>query len=188
MLIVKAADKFGRTETDILSEDFLNSRRIWIQGEINAECAKETITALSYLDRLSAEDITVMIDSPGGAVSEGFAILDAMKRCRSDIVTVATGLAASMGAFLFAVGGTKGKRYITRNAEVMIHQPLGGVSGQATEIALAAQHILRVKTKLNTYLSEATGKTVEEIARDTERDFYMDAGEAVGYGLADKII
>ncbi len=181
-------DKQGRTSTDLFSEDFASGRRIWISGPITADTARETVTALEYLDSIGDDDITVTINSPGGSVSDGMAILDAMKRCRSDVVTVATGMAASMGAFLAACGGTPGKRFVTPNCEIMIHQPLGGISGQATEIELAAQHILRVKRRLNAHLAEATGKTVEQISVDTERDNFMDAAEAIAYGLADAIL
>lgn len=115
-------------------------------------------------------------------------MLDAMKRCRCEIVTVATGMAASMAAFLAACGGQKGKRFVTPYAEIMIHQPLGGISGQATAIELAAKHILRTKTTLNRALAEACNKSEEEIARDTDRDYFMTAKEAVEYGLADAVM
>ena len=185
---IEKTDKQGRSAVDLFSEDFISNRRIWITGTINSDTARETVTALEYLDSIGTDDITVTIDSPGGSVADGMAILDAMKRCRSDIVTVATGMAASMGAFLAACGGTPGKRFVTPNCEIMIHQPLGGISGQATEIELAAQHILRVKRRLNRHLSEATGKSADQIALDTERDNFMDAEEAVAYGLADAIL
>ena len=179
---IEKTDKQGRNAVDLFSEDFVSNRRIWITGPINSDTARETVTALEYLDGTGTDDITVTINSPGGSVADGMAILDAMKRCRSDIVTVATGMAASMGAFLAACGGTPGKRFVTPNCEIMIHQPLGGISGQATE------HILRVKRRLNRHLSEATGKSADQIALDTERDNFMDAEEAVAYGLADAIL
>lgn len=185
---VTKTDKQGKTAVDLFSEDFSENRRIWITGQIDSETARETIVALEYLDRAGSGEITVMINSPGGSVSDGMAILDAMRRCRCDIVTVATGMAASMGAFLAACGGTPGKRFVTPHCEVMIHQPLGGIQGQATEIELAAQHILKIKRTLNTELARATGKSVEEIARDTDRDNFMDADEAVAYGLADGVL
>ena len=185
---VTKTDKQGKTAVDLFSEDFSENRRIWITGQIDSETARETSVALEYLDRAGSGEITVMINSPGGSVSDGMAILDAMRRCRCDIVTVATGMAASMGAFLAACGGTPGKRFVTPHCEVMIHQPLGGIQGQATEIELAAQHILKIKRTLNTELARATGKSVEEIARDTDRDNFMDADEAVVYGLADGIL
>ena len=185
---ITKTDKQGRNAVDLFSEDFMTNRRIWISGPIDAETARETVVALEYLDSVGADDITVTISSPGGSVSDGLAILDAMRRCRSDIVTVATGMAASMGAFLAACGGTPGKRFVTPLCEVMIHQPLGGIYGQATEIELAAQHILKVKRMLNETLAEATGRTVEEIARDTDRDNFMSAEEAVAYGLADAVL
>ena len=185
---VTKTDKQGKTAVDLFSEDFGDNRRIWINGPIDGETARETIVALEYLDRIGADDITVTINSPGGSVSDGLAILDAMRRCRCDIVTVATGMAASMGAFLAACGGTPGKRYVTPHCEIMIHQPLGGIQGQATEIELAAQHILKIKRPLNEELAKATGKSVDEIARDTDRDNFMDADEAVAYGLADAVL
>ena len=185
---VTRTDKQGKAALDLFSADFSENRRIWITGPIDGECARETITALEYLDKTGTGDITVTINSPGGSVSDGLAILDAMRRCRCDIVTVATGLAASMGAFLAACGGTPGKRYVTPHCEVMIHQPLGGIQGQATEIELAAQHILKIKRMLNRELAAATGRTVDEIARDTDRDNFMDAEEAVAYGLADAVL
>lgn len=187
MMNILKNDKLGRVTTDLLSDDFTSNRRIWITGTIDSETAKNTIIELEYLDSISHDDITVYINSPGGVVSDGLAILDAMKRCRSEIVTVATGMAASMGAFLFSCGGTKGKRYITANTELMIHQPLGGIQGQATEIELAARHILRIKQKLNTLVAEASGRSTDEIAYATERDNYMTAEEAIRFGLADKI-
>ena len=185
---VTKTDKQGKTAVDLFSEDFSENRRIWITGSIDGACARETIVALEYLDRTGSDDITVTINSPGGSVSDGLAILDAMRRCRCDIVTVATGMAASMGAFLAACGGTSGKRYVTPHCEVMIHQPLGGIQGQATEIELAAQHILKIKRMLNQTLAEATGRSVDEIARDTDRDNFMSAEEAVAYGLADAVL
>lgn len=181
-------DKLGRINTDLVSDDFSSNRRIWIIGEINTALARETIIALEYLDSVSHDDITVYINSPGGVVTDGLAILDAMKRCKSDIVTVATGLAASMGAFIAACGGTPGKRYVTPNTEIMIHQPLGGIQGQATEIELAAQHILRVKQKLNALIATASGRSIDEIMHATDRDNYMNADEAIQFGLADKIL
>jgi len=185
---VTKTDKLGKTAVDLFSEDFTENRRIWITGPIDAACAQETITALEYLDRVGTGEITVMINSPGGSVSDGLAILDALRRCQSDIVTIATGIAASMGALLAACGGTPGKRFVTPRCEVMIHQPLGGIQGQAAEIELAARHILRVKQTLNEELARATGRSVEEIARDTDRDNFMDADEAVSYGLADGVL
>ena len=129
----------------------------------------------------------MVIHSPGGSVSAGLAILDAMKRCRSPIRTEAEGMAASMAAVLLACGGDKGRRAVSPNAEVMIHQPLGGISGQATEIEHAAQRILKIRGRLNGLLAEATGKTVEEIAEATDRDRFFTAEEAIGFGLADEI-
>lgn len=186
---VVRTDKQGRHTTNLASDTFLSRRTIWITGKIDAETAREVIDQLAYLDAVSAEDITVRLFSGGGAVDAGLAILDAMRTCRCDIVTIATGHAASMAAFLAAVGGTKGKRYISRHCEMMLHQPLGEVSGSASAIVRAAAHISRVRTILNTHLAEATGQTVTQIEADTaHEDRYFTAEEAVAYGLADHIL
>ena len=133
------------------------------------------------------KDIQLYINSPGGSVSAGLAIYDTMQYIKCDVSTICIGMAASMGAFLLA-GGTKGKRFALPNAEIMIHQPLGGAKGQATEIQIAAEHILKTRKKLNEMLSENTGKSYEQIAADTERDTYMSAQEAFEYGLIDGVI
>lgn len=184
MPIITIADKQGRSSTDLLSHEFFEHRRIHLTGEVNDKSAEEVIAQIDYLAAKSGDDITLVINSPGGAVSAGLAIYDAIKRCGCDVSTVCTGMAASMGAFLLS-SGTKGKRYITPMAEVMIHQPLGGVQGQASDIARAAAHITVVKERLNRILSENTGKPMDDIARDTDRDTYLSAEEAVEYGLVD---
>jgi len=187
MPVITTMDKQGRSSADLLTLDFFENRRIHLTGEVNDKSADEVIAQIEYLARKSSEDITLVINSPGGAVSAGFAIYDAMKRCGCDVATLCTGIAASMGAFLLC-SGTKGKRYITPMAEVMIHQPLGGVQGQASDIARAAAHITVIKEKLNAILADNTGKPVDVIARDTDRDTYLSAEEAVEYGLVDSVL
>lgn len=162
-------------------------REIYITGEITDELATVVNSALRCLARDSDEDITLFIQSPGGAVSAGFSIYDTIKALKCDVVTVACGMAASMGAFLLAAAGTKGKRWCQPNAEVLIHQPLGGASGQATDIRIHAEHILKTRAKLNRILSECTGQPSDKIESDTERDNIMSAEEALKYGLVDKI-
>ncbi len=185
--IITTYDKQGRNSTDLISHDFFEYRKIHLTGEINDAVADEIIAQIEYLARKSGDDITLVINSPGGAVSSGFAIYDAMKRCGCDVSTVCTGIAASMGAFLLS-SGTRGKRFITPMAEVMIHQPLGGVQGQASDIARAAAHITVVKERLNSILAENTGKEIDVIARDTDRDTYLSSEEAVAYGLVDSVL
>ncbi len=178
--------KDGRTQTDLYSKRFYHNREIWINDEINDALATEVIMQLKELDETSG-DITMIINSPGGSVTAGMAIVDAMLDCENDVVTVCTGMAASMGAVLLAQG-TKGKRYITPNAEVMIHQPLlGGARGQASDIEVTANHLLKTKRKINRMLALSTGKPEEEVSRDCDRDYYMDANEAVNYGIVDAI-
>lgn len=162
-------------------------REIYITGEITDEMATIVNSALRCLARDSDEDITLFIQSPGGSVSAGFSIYDTIKALKCDVVTVACGMAASMGAFLLAAAGTKGKRWCQPNAEVLIHQPLGGASGQATDIRIHAEHILNTRAKLNRIFSECTGQSSEKIESDTERDNIMSAEEALKYGLVDKI-
>lgn len=165
----------------------LCDRVIFLSGEINDDTANIIISELLYLDSLGNDDIYLYINSPGGSVTAGMAIYDTMNFIKSDVVTTVIGMAASMAAFLLA-SGKKGKRYALPNAEVMIHQPLGGAEGQATEIKIAAERILKLKKKLNTMLAKMTGKTFKKITRDTERDNYMDASDALKYGIIDKII
>ena len=170
-----------------LDIDFAH-RTISLTGEIDEDVATVMNSALRCLARDSEDDITIYIQSPGGSVSAGFSIYDTVKALRCDVVTVACGMAASMGAFLLAAAGTKGKRWCQPNAEVLIHQPLGGAQGQATEIEIAAKHILRTKEKLNSILAERTGQPLDVIVRDTDRDNYMTAEEAKSYGLIDQVI
>lgn len=165
----------------------LTDRIIFITGEINDNTSNIVISELLYLDSLSNEDISIYINSPGGSVTAGLAIYDTMNYIKSDVKTIVVGMAASMAAFLLACG-KKGKRYALTNSEVMIHQPLGGVSGQATDIKIAAERILKMKDKLNRILSEKTGQSLRKITKDTDRDNYMNAMEAKKYGLIDEII
>jgi ATP-dependent Clp protease protease subunit len=177
----------GERSYDIYSR-LLNDRIIVLSDEVNDATASVIVAQLLYLEGQDPEkDISFYINSPGGSVTAGMAIYDTMQYIKCDVSTICMGMAASMGAFLFS-SGAKGKRYILPNAEVMIHQPLGGAKGQATEILIAADHIKRTKDRLNKILAENTGKSVEEIFNDTERDNWLTAEEAVAYGLADKII
>ena len=172
--------------TDIWSAN-LNSRIIHCFGEIDEDMAESIVAQLLYLSALSDEDIQLYINSPGGSVTAGMAIYDTMQYVKCDVSTICIGMAASMGAFLLA-GGAKGKRYSLPNSEIMIHQPSGGAQGQATEINIAAEHILKTRKKMNEILAANTGRTIEDIARDTERDNFMTAQQALEYGLIDKII
>ena len=177
----------GERQYDIFSR-LLNDRIIVLSDEVNDATASLVVAQLLYLEGQDPEkDISFYINSPGGSVTAGLAIYDTMQYIKCDVSTICMGMAASMGAVLFSAG-TKGKRYILPNAEVMIHQPLGGAQGQATEILIAADHIKRTKERLNKILAENTGKTIEEIFVDTERDNWLTAEQAVEYGLADKII
>lgn len=165
----------------------LQDRIIFITGEITDTTANIIISELLYLDSLNNEDICIYINSPGGSVTSGFAIYDTMNYIKSDIKTIAVGIAASMGAFLLSCG-TKGKRYALKNSEIMIHQPLGGAQGQATDIKIACDRIVKLKNKLNKILAKNTSKPLSKIIKDTDRDNFMDATEAKKYGLIDEII
>ena len=165
----------------------LNDRIVFINGEITDNLASIVVSELLYLDSINHDDIYIYINSPGGAITSGMAIYDTMNYIKSDVKTICIGLAASMGAFLLAAG-TKGKRCSLPNSEIMIHQPLGGTSGQATDIKIAAERILKIKDKLNKILSSVTGNDIKKIEKDTERDNFMDPEDALSYGLIDKII
>ena len=165
----------------------LEDRIIILGGEITSASANIIISELLYLDSLNHQDISLYINSPGGSVTDGMAIYDTINFIKSDVSTICIGMAASMGAFLLS-SGTKGKRYSLPNSEIMIHQPLGGVEGQATEIKIVAEHILKLKDKLNKLLAFHTGKDIKIIEKDTDRDNYMSADEALNYGLIDKIL
>ncbi|MBQ4338871.1 MAG: ATP-dependent Clp endopeptidase proteolytic subunit ClpP [Clostridia bacterium] len=177
----------GERSYDIFSR-LLNDRIIVLSDEVNDTTASIVVAQLLFLEGQDPDkDISLYINSPGGSVTAGMAIYDTMNYIKCDVSTICVGMAASMGAFLLS-SGAKGKRYALPNSEIMIHQPLGGARGQATEIKIAADHILRTRDKLNKILSENTGKPIEEIARDTERDNYLTAQEACEYGLVDKVI
>ena len=176
----------GERSFDIYSR-LLKERIIFLGEEVNDVSANLVVAQLLFLESEDpSKDISLYINSPGGSISAGMAIYDTMQYIKCDVSTICVGMAASMGAFLLA-GGTKGKRLALPNAEIMIHQPLGGTQGQATEIEIAAKHILRTKEKLNTILANNTGKSYEEISMDTDRDHWLSAKEALEYGLIDKI-
>lgn len=176
----------GERSYDIFSR-LLKDRIILLSGEIDDNLANIIVSELLYLDSINNEDISLYINSPGGSITAGMAIMDTMNFIKSDVSTICIGMSASMGAFLLSCG-TIGKRYILPNAEVMIHQPLGGVEGQATEIKIVAERILKLKEKLNKILAKNTGKSLKEVTRDTERDYFLDSKEALNYGIVDKII
>lgn len=177
----------GERNYDIYSR-LLKDRIIFLGEEVNETTASLTVAQLLFLESEDpAKDIHLYINSPGGMVTAGLAIYDTMQYIKCDVSTICIGLAASMGAFLLA-GGTKGKRLALPNAEIMIHQPSGGAKGQATEIQIAAENILKTKKRLNEILAANTGKPYDVIAQDTERDYYMSAEEAKAYGLVDDVI
>ena len=177
----------GERSYDIFSR-LLKERIIFLGEEVNATTASLVVAQMMFLEAEDPDkDIHFYINSPGGSVTDGFAIYDTMHYVKCDVATYCMGMAASMGAFLLA-GGTKGKRFALPNAEIMIHQPLGGAKGQATEIEIAAKQILKTKERLNKILSENTGQPYDVIAQDTERDNWKTAEEALEYGLIDKII
>ena len=188
MIIPTVIDKTNNNERvyDIYSR-LLKDRIIIINGEIDNNLANSVVAQLLYLDSLNNEDISIYINSPGGSVTDGMAIYDTMNYISSDVSTIGIGICASMAAFILS-SGSKGKRYVLPNCEVMIHQPLGGVEGQATEIKIAAEHILKTKDKLNKILSINTGKDLKEIDKDTDRDNFMSSNEALTYGIIDEII
>ncbi len=177
----------GERSYDIYSR-LLNDRIIFLADEVNDVTASLVVAQLLYLEAQDPDkDIYLYINSPGGSISAGMAIYDTMNYIKCDVSTICVGMAASMGAFLLS-SGAKGKRFALPNAEVMIHQPLGGMQGQASDIKIHADHIIRIREKLNKLLAEQTGKPLETIERDTERDNFMTADEAAAYGLVDKVI
>ena len=184
--VVVDKDIQGERSYDIFSR-LLKERIIFISGEINDSVANSVIAELLYLDSLNHDDISIYINSPGGVISSGMAIYDTMNFIKSDVCTICLGMAASMAAFLLS-SGTYGKRFILPNADVMIHQPLGGAEGQATDIKIAADRIVSLRERLNKILAKNTGKSLKIIERDTERDNYLNADEALKYGTVDKII
>ena len=177
----------GERSYDIFSR-LLNDRIVVLSDEVNDATASVVVAQLLYLESQDPDkDISLYINSPGGSVTAGMAIYDTMQYIKCDVSTICIGMAASMGAFLLS-SGAKGKRYALPNSEIMIHQPLGGMQGQATDMKIAADHILRTKEKLNSILAANTGKSIEEIAKDTDRDNWLTADEAKDYGLVDKVI
>lgn len=176
----------GERVYDLYSR-LLQDRIIILSGEINDETANIVVSELLYLDSINHDDISLYINSPGGSITSGMAIYDTMNYIKSDVSTICIGMAASMAAFLLS-SGTKNKRYSLSNSEIMIHQPLGGASGQATEIKIAATRILKLKDKLNKILANNTNNDIKTIEKDTERDNFMDANEALNYGIIDKIL
>ena len=177
----------GERSYDIYSR-LLNDRIIFLSDEVNDVTASLVVAQLLYLEAQDPDkDVYLYINSPGGSITAGMAIYDTMNYIKCDVSTICVGMAASMGAFLLS-SGAKGKRFALPNAEVMIHQPLGGMKGQATDIKIHADRILKIKAKLNSLLSEQTGKPLDVIERDTERDNFMSAEEAQAYGLVDKVI
>lgn len=186
MPVVEKIDKHGRKLMDIPSILFAQNRLVFLTEPITDQVAAEVIQELLCLSGISSEDITLVINSPGGSVTAGLAIYDTMQGLSCDVSTVCMGLAASMGAFLLAAG-TRGKRFAMPNSEVMIHQVMGGASGQAVDVQIAAQRISRIKDTLNQLLAEFTGQPLDRIRQDTDRDYYMTAREAVEYGMVDGI-
>ena len=184
--VIEQTDR-GERSYDIFSR-LLNDRIIVLSDEVNDTTASLIVAQLLYLEGQDPEkDISLYINSPGGSVTAGMAIYDTMQYIKCDVSTICMGLAASMGAFLLS-SGAKGKRYALPNSEIMIHQPLGGARGQATDIKIVADQIIKTKERLNRILAENTGRSIEEIARDTDRDNYLTAQEACEYGLVDKVI
>ena len=184
-MVVDSTDK-GERSYDIFSR-ILEDRIIFLSGEITDEVANLVVAQLIYLESKDpTKDISIYINSPGGSVTAGMAIYDTMNYIRCDVATICVGMAASMGAFLLS-SGTKGKRFALPNAEIMIHQVLGGARGQATDVAIQTQQLLKTKNKLNRILAENTSKDVAQVERDTERDNYLTAEEALEYGLIDQV-
>ena len=188
MLIPTVIEKssMGERAYDIYSR-LLKNRIIILSGEINDDSANIVIAELLYLDSISNDDISLYINSPGGSITSGMAIYDTMNLIKSDVSTICVGMAASMAAFLLSCG-KKGKRYCLPNSEVMIHQPLGGVNGQATEIDIVAKRIINLRSKINSILAKNTKRNIKQIEKDTDRDYYMDANTALDYGIIDKIL
>ncbi len=186
MPVAEKIDKHGRQYMDIESILFMQNRMVFITDVIDDALASNTIKQLIYLASVSNEDITMVINSPGGSVTAGMAIYDTMSGLSCDVSTVCLGMAASMGAFLLAAG-TKGKRYATPNSEVMIHQVMGGASGQAVDVQIAARRIGQKKDNLNNMLASFTGQPLERIQIDTDRDYFMTTQEAIEYGMIDDV-
>ena len=183
-VVEKSSD--GERAYDVYSR-LLRDRIIMLSGEIDDNLANSVVAQLLYLDSINHDTISLYINSPGGSITAGMAIYDTMNYVKSNVSTICIGMSASMAAFLLSCG-QKGLRYALPNSEVMIHQPLGGAQGQATEIKIAAERILKLKEKINRILSKNTGQDLEKIQNDTERDYFLSAEEALDYGLIDKVI
>lgn len=181
--IIERNEGYERTY-DIYSK-LLTDRIIFLEGEITDSTANAIVSELLYLNSINNDDIYLYINSPGGSITAGFAIYDTMNYIKSNVITIGIGMCASMAAFLLSSGN---KRCALKNTEIMIHQPLGGAQGQATEIQIVAERIIKLKEKINTILSKNTKKPLSKIKKDVERDYYMSANEALNYGLIDKII
>lgn len=184
--VVIEKSNLGERSYDIYSR-LLKDRIIILNGEINDDSSNIVVAQLLYLDSLNNEDISIYINSPGGSITSGMAIYDTMNFVKSDVSTICIGMSASMAAFILTCG-TKGKRYILPNSEVMIHQPLGGTQGQASDIKIATDRIIKLKHRINSILAKQTGQSLKKITSDTERDYFMNSKEALKYGLVDKII
>lgn len=185
-IVVEQSNR-GERSYDIFSM-LLKERIIMLSDEVNDVTASLVVAQMLYLDSVDPDkDIQLYINSPGGSITSGFAIYDTMQHVKADVQTICVGLAASMGAFLLA-SGAKGKRFALSNSEIMIHQPLGGSQGQATDIKIRTEWLLKIKNKLNNILSEKTGQPLDKIERDVERDYFMSAEEAKAYGLVDEIM
>ncbi len=188
-LVPMVVEQTGRGERsyDIYSR-LLNDRIVFLADEVNDATATLVVAQLLYLEAQDPDkDISLYINSPGGSISAGMAIYDTMNFIKCDVSTICIGMAASMGAFLLAAGA-KGKRLALPNSEIMIHQPLGGTRGQATDIKIHADHIIKIRSKMNSILAERTGRDISEIERDTERDNFMSSEEALAYGLIDRVV
>jgi len=185
-MVVEQSER-GERSYDIYSR-LLKERIIFLGDEINDDVASLVVAQLLFLESEDPDaDISLYINSPGGSISAGLAIYDTMNYIKPDVSTICVGMAASMAAFLLS-SGAKGKRFVLPNAEVMIHQPLGGMQGQAEDIKIHADHILKIREKMNRILAENTGKSLRQVAKDTDRDNFLSAEEAVEYGLADKLV
>ena len=184
--VVIEKSNLGERSYDIYSR-LLKDRIIILNGEINDDSSNIVVAQLLYLDSLNNEDISIYINSPGGSITSGMAIYYTMNFVKSDVSTICIGMSASMAAFILTCG-TKGKRYILPNSEVMIHQPLGGTQGQASDIKIATDRIIKLKHRINSILAKQTGQSLKKITSDTERDYFMNSNEALKYGLVDKII
>lgn len=185
-IVVEQSNR-GERSYDIFSM-LLKERIIMLSDEVNDVTASLVVAQMLYLDSVDPDkDIQLYINSPGGSITSGFAIYDTMQHVKADVQTICVGMAASMGAFLLAAGA-KGKRFALPNSEIMIHQPLGGTQGQATDIKIRTEWLLKIKNKLNLILSERTGQPLDKIERDVERDYFMSAEEAKAYGLVDEIM